>query len=321
MKETTMFRKSVLTAALVATAVTAVSAPMSVSAIAPVWAKPAAAITYGTGSLANVSIVDRNTGQTLPVYRFRGEYWVAGTPGAKYSVAVTNNTGERVMAVISVDGVNVLNGDTARVDQAGYVFASNQRYEIAGWRKSDREIAAFQFVASPRSYAERTGRPENVGVIGVALFRERYEAPAWAPYSHEQQPGYGNERYRYKRGEASDAAGAAEAANAPAPSSAPSLKSYGRVTESEAAQARVEPKLGTGHGAREWSAVSHTEFQRAQSAPNETIRIRYDSTENLIAMGVIRQPFYGYRNDRAPNPFPESYVQRNYVPDPPRHRY
>jgi len=44
--------------------------------------------------------------------------------------------------------------------------------EITGWRKSDAEIAAFNFTSAGRSYAEAHGVGQ-LGVIGVALFLER----------------------------------------------------------------------------------------------------------------------------------------------------
>jgi hypothetical protein len=71
-------------------------------------------------------------------------------------------------------------------------------------------------------------------------------------------------------------------------------------------------RLGTGHGEREYSYVADTEFRRMQPQPNEVIRIRYDSFENLVAMGIIRKPRAGWR---APDPFPGS--ERRFVPDPP----
>jgi len=72
------------------------------------------------------------------------------------------------------------------------------------------------------------------------------------------------------------------------------------------------PKLGTGHGEREYSYVNHTEFLRMQTQPNEVIRIRYDSLDNLFAMGIIRRP-----RPATPtaNPFPSS-PEQQYVPDP-----
>ena len=73
-------------------------------------------------------------------------------------------------------------------------------------------------------------------------------------------------------------------------------------------------KLGTAHGQRETSVVSHTSFARLQTQPNEIIRIRYDSRERLIASGVIREPV---RPSPAPDAFPES-ARASYVPDPPQ---
>src|SRR6202171_432837 len=133
------------------------------------------------GAVAKVAIVDRDSGVTLSTHFFRGEYWVAGTPGARYAIEVRNGIGGRVLAVTSVDGVNVLSGATAGWDQAGYVFEPGERYQITGWRKTDAEVADFTFTDSPNSYAERTGRPANVGVIGVAVFRERQPLPAYTP--------------------------------------------------------------------------------------------------------------------------------------------
>ena len=201
------------------------------------------------GNLADMLIIDRDNGAVLTPYLYHGEYWIAGRPGSRYAIEIRNHLGERLLVVMSVDGVNVVSGATAAWDQGGYVFSPGDRYQVTGWRKSDTEISAFTFTESPNSYAERTGRPANVGVIGVALFRERAPLPISARLAPPTE---------IARIEAA-------AATAPAP----------------------EPKLGTGHGDREYSFVSHTEFVRMQSTPNEVLRIHYDSRANLIAMGII----------------------------------
>lgn len=296
-----MSRKVLFTAVVAATATLAVS--MNASAI---------------GRIADVTVIDRSTGETLPVHFYKGEYWVAGKPGAKYSVSVANASGGRVLAVMSVDGVNVLNGQTASVDQSGYVFNGYQRYEVTGWRKSNQEVAAFEFVASPASYAARTGRPANVGVIGVALFNERvYQPPVtvtpqYTPYRYGPLGSAKSEAAR--EGVADTAAAAPPAPAQSAPSAAAANSASGEMARRADARPEMREKLGTGHGEREWSQVSHTNFERAQSSPNETVRIRYDSFENLVSMGVIREPNRPWQ--RTPNPFPESL---GYVPDPPRH--
>ncbi len=276
---------------------------MGVLAAAATWGSSAWAI----GRLADVTVTDRSTGATLPVHYHRGEYWVAGTPGAKYAIDVRNATGRRVLAVTSVDGVNVVTGDTASVQQSGYVFAAWQRYGITGWRKSNNDVAAFEFTASPNSYAERTGRPRDVGVIGVALFLERLPVP-------EQMVPVPVVPY-HSRAE-SDGSSAPAAAAAPSTPAAPASRSREMADSMDKrAMPQAAPKLGTGHGERESSYVSHTAFERERNTPNEVIRIRYDSRDNLVAMGVLPQ----YRAPQPlPNPFPDSPI--GYVPDPPQYR-
>jgi hypothetical protein len=283
---------------------------LCVLAAAATWGGSALAI----GRLADVTVTDRSTGATLPVHYHRGAYWVAGVPGAKYAIDIRNASGTRLLAVTSVDGVNVVSGETASTAQTGYVFGAWQRYGITGWRKGNDAVAAFEFTASPNSYAERTGRPRDVGVIGVALFRER--APVVQPVAPYPYP---SRRDRYSEPYAESSAGAADTSMAESAAPAAPLEresSDASMAKRAAPQAaQPAPKLGTGHGERESSYVSNTEFERERSTPNEVIRIRYDSRENLVAMGVI--PQY-----RAPQPYPRAFPDSpaGYAPDPPNWR-
>ena len=124
-----------------------------------------------------VSVIDRDQDQQLPHYLHRGQQWVAGTPGNHYSVRLENRSGQRVLVVLSVDGVNAITGQTASPDQSGYVLEPWQSSEISGWRKSNEEVAQFVFTRHGDSYASRTGRPANVGVIGIAVFNEQRHSP------------------------------------------------------------------------------------------------------------------------------------------------
>ncbi|MCX8113861.1 MAG: hypothetical protein N3D71_02195 [Burkholderiaceae bacterium] len=243
-------------------------------------AGPAGAV----GSITDVRVVDRTTGQTLPMYRHQGRWWVAGIPGNRYAIALANRSGARVLTVISVDGVNAVSGEMAAWEQVGYVLARGQRTQITGWRKSTSRVAAFEFVALPDAYAARTGRPAHVGVIGVAIFRERSKPISIAPPARSSEP----------------AAGSAPASPA----------TGGESASNETHALKEDDRLGTGHGRSETSHVTYTEFERAQSAPDEIVTIHYDSHANLVAMGVIPSP------RPQPNPFPGS--QLGFVPDPPR---
>ena len=88
-----------------------------------------------------LSLVDRDSGDEATPYLHRGQQWVAGTPGHRYAVRLRNLSGERVLVVLSVDGINAISGQTAAPDQAGYVLEPWQESDITGWRKSSAEVA------------------------------------------------------------------------------------------------------------------------------------------------------------------------------------
>lgn len=241
------------------------------------------------GDLVQLDVVDRDNGQVLPEYRHRGQDWIAGVPGHRYSVRLTNTTGERVLVVLSVDGVNAVTGQTASPSQGGYVLEPWESAEIAGWRKSLDDIAQFVFTDLPDSYAARTGRPANVGVVGVAVFRERHVRPAYAP-SPSPPIASGMARNEWRK------------AAAPAASADRAMAS-----EAEA----MPQRLGTGHGQREWAPVGQTEFVRASRNPQQVSQLRYDDADALVALGILpryRVPYAG----TTPRAFPNGFVQ-----DPP----
>ena len=279
---------------------------------------------HAIGRLADITITDRQSGATLPVYYHQGQAWVAGQPGARYSISVRNRLGERVMAVASVDGVNVLSGETAGWEQAGYVLSAWRQYQITGWRKSNSEVAAFEFSAAGDSYAGRTGRPDHIGVIGVALYREKIAEPvAQAPGVDYDRPDPSRDGPTRSRQEHKPAPlSGNETASAPAAAKSAESASPGTAADSGASQrssAAPTVKLGTAHGRREQSVVAGTRFERLQASPDEMIQIRYDSRENLVASGVIREPAYRPLPIK-PNPFPGSDTA-SFVPDPPARRY
>lgn len=267
---------------------------------------------HALGRLGDVQLIDRDSGQALPVYRHQGEHWVAGRPGARYAVALRNASPGRVLSVVSVDGVNVISGQTAGWNQTGYVLAPWQSYAVSGWRKSDTEVAAFHFTASSASYAERTGRPAHVGVIGVALFREKLAPPPPPMLLPEPRSGAMGKESSAADGPTAERSASLTQQNADTDSvGAPASESGLAARRVAPAAPTPAPRLGTGHGARENDRVGHTTFERRSEQPNEIVRIRYDSLENLVAMGIVVQRPVPLR----PNPFPTADFPR-YAPDP-----
>jgi len=248
------------------------------------------------GALVDVAVVNRATGQRMPVWTHQGRLYVAGTPGEKYSVLVTNKTGARVLTVVSVDGVNAITGETATPGQSGYVLDPWGSVDVSGWRKNMSEVAAFLFTALPDSYAARTDRPDNVGVIGVAVFRE-YQPPRPRPPALQQPAPFSGLGNRSDEARESASGAARDSAGRAAPSAEAPMR----------AEPKLEEKLGTGHGEREASGARWTQFRRASESPNELLSVYYDSRANLIARGIIRAP-----SRAEPNPFPGF----RFTPDP-----
>lgn len=254
------------------------------------------------GNLLDLAVVDRDTGATLRTYMDDGKLYVAGTPGHRYAVRLKNRTGGRILAVLSVDGVNAVSGETASANQSGYVLDPWESTEINGWRKNLDEIAQFNFTALPDSYAAQTGRPYNVGVIGVAVFTERNRR--WIDQPRDDIAA----TPPAARPWAKDAESAAAEASSEPSAAGSAAKSADRIGSLVRSQPQRE-RLGTGHGDREWSQVGTTRFERATRQPVETVAIWYDSYRNLAARGIIpRRPLAS----RDPNPFPNGFV-----PDPP----
>jgi hypothetical protein len=255
-------------------------------------------IAAAVGQVADVTVFDRADNRILPLYHHDGRYFVVGNPGNEYQIRVRNRTGGDVLAVVSVDGVNAVTGETANWEQSGYVLGARQRYDIKGWRKSLQRVAAFFFTQHDNSYAARTGRPDHVGVIGVAVFRRKTEPAVSIP--REQAP----EPRNASRAESPAGASASNTEDALAGDSAE--RAAGSSQRHGSPRAPAERKLGTGHGRSESSYVTHTEFDRASSIPDEVIVVHYDTYRNLVAQGVIRAPRVA-----LPTPFPGQFV-----PDP-----
>jgi len=119
-----------------------------------------------------------DSGRPLPAFYAGGRTYAIGEAGQRYTVVVTNDSGVRVEAVASVDGLDVLDGKPASFGKRGYLVPEWGSVEIDGFRQTSDHVAAFRFGSVRDSYAARTGTDRNVGIVGVAIFTPR-GAPSW----------------------------------------------------------------------------------------------------------------------------------------------
>jgi hypothetical protein len=276
-------------------------------------------------------------------YYHAGESYVLGQLGSRYTLRVSNHTGRRMEAVVSVDGRDAIDGRPADFrNKRGYLVPPWGSVDIEGWRISRAQAAAFRFSSVPDSYAARTGSARDVGVIGVAVFPERHvPRPVYRPrpYDVSPPPYSWDDHYRrersYDRGSDEAESGAPSAGRSatpdasppPAPSNADKSagKAYSEAQPRGPSSSR--PGLGTEYGEAVSSRVYEVNFVRANASnPTAVLGVRYNDRNGLVAMGIPVDSYYdqtcgsyeGYDDSdlrRTAEPFPVA--DRRFAAPPP----
>lgn len=118
------------------------------------------------------------SGAWLTGFKTSDKNYVVGEAGRRYTIVVKNATPFRIECVLSVDGLDVIDGKAANFSKRGYIVDPKSEIEVDGFRQSETAVAAFRFGSVRSSYAEqKTGDSSNVGVIGLAVFNERGTEP------------------------------------------------------------------------------------------------------------------------------------------------
>jgi hypothetical protein len=218
-----------------------------------------------------IEVVGESGGQ-LPTFMQDGRTFVEGDVGSRYLVRIVNPTARRVEAVVSIDGLDAIDGHPASETKRGYLVPAFGDVTIDGWRTSLSSVAAFRFSSVRESYAARTGHDRNVGVIGVAFFPERPRpAPRVQPKIAEGAP---------------SPAPAAPPSRSAADASSRGAGSASREAPSSKGEAEDRPGLGTEFGEAHTSEVEEVSFVRAGAAPANVMQLWYDDRDGLVARGL-----------------------------------
>jgi len=179
---------------------------------------------------------------------------------------------------------------------------------VDGFRQSLSAVAAFRFADPEDSYSARLGTPENVGIVGVALFSERkhkiYAEPVVRSPPRRVYPDHKDYR-DYREGERAPAP-RSRADAAPAPAKSGSGASESRRRASSAAPRDSVDNLGTEYGETRTSSVVEVPFERASARPEHVLSIRYDDADGLAARGIDVTPSWARRASDEPEAFPSS---------------
>jgi len=273
-------------------------------------------------------------GKPVREYEHEGRIYIEGRKGTDYTIRIKNKTHGRILAVISVDGLSIMDGKDASIEDSGYVLGPKQTLNIPGWALNDNEVAKFRFGKSGNAYAAKMGKPRNIGVIGCAVFTEQV---SWNP-SYTLTYTSGDPHVRYGMGQSTgsplpplgqntcdsdpnvvklsstsggfhpDSAQVGEVScNAVLdscfvnqvqvePSGAPAPRQAMRKT----AGPEVKSEIGTEFGKRQTFRVNTTSFNR-NPVVDQMFEVTYDSREGLQNRGVDlrKKPVVG-----RPDPFP-----------------
>ncbi|HEY2901711.1 MAG TPA: hypothetical protein VGL59_14105 [Polyangia bacterium] len=273
-------------------------------------------------------------GVPVPTFHQNGETYVMGQLGQRYTLRVRNQSPRRIEAVVSVDGRDAVDGKAADYrSKRGYLVPAWGQVDIEGWRLSHWQAAAFRFSAVEESYAARSGAPRDVGVIGAAIFSERYVPPPPPPRVLEL-PAPRAERERddtgYDSGAAAEAQAPAKSRRSMAPQAAPAAPASPAGNAGSAADramasaAKPRAGLGTEFGEAVSSPIEEVAFVRASaSRPSVILGVRYNDHDGLLALGIdVDHRQCGYPGcdpevalRRTARPFPV--VDRRFAAPPP----
>jgi len=244
-------------------------------------------------------------GRPVREYLHEGKTFIEGRQGSDFELVVRNNSNKRVMAVLSVDGLSVINGTTASQDSPGYVLGPYQSITIPGWKLTNDEAAKFTFSGKKDSYTQMsTGSAKNCGVLGVLSWSEKVPVPvavlppAFANLNTTASPFYGN---------VSGSTGTTSpylksmASSAPMPQ-ANSKAAQRRVDITAKAEATSLNNIGTEFGDATQFKTQATTFER--DAILGVAAMYYDDARGLKARGIVVETPSRDRYSTTPDAFP-----------------
>ncbi len=212
-------------------------------------------------------------GRTVKQYQHTtSETYIEARAGTEYSIKIKNNAYCRKLAVITVDGLNVITGEIQPDGVGrGYIVPARDSIEIRGFRKDTDSVGAFKFCKKGNSYCNEKGLKGNNGVIGVRMYGEItqqvvYKSYHWYSSSLTSTDGRGIDPVDSTAGSVNDG-----------------------VTRGMkccyTSSVRNDFDLGTTWGKKIDDAVTYVDFE-VDANHHEDHIIYYDTRENLEKIGI-----------------------------------
>jgi hypothetical protein len=225
-------------------------------------------------------------GEPLEVLYGRGRGYVEAREGAEYDLLLRNPLPVRVAVALSVDGLNTIDARrTSAWDASKWVIEPYGTIRITGWQMSSSRARRFYFTNERDSYAARTGRATDLGVITAVFYREAAARPypVTPPrYEDRNEPRERSEQPKERRAPESDADSSSRAGGAEngARAGRGSVAARPRPDDDYAA-------TGIGRSVENDVEWIHMSLERTPAAE---FTVRYEYRDALIRLGVLPRP-------------------------------
>ena len=268
--------------------------------------------------MSDVSVYLSETNKPLREYRDEhGNVFVEGRKKSAFYLEINNRhttNNRKVKAIISIDGLSVVDGKPASDKSSGYIIEPLSNIVVKGWRTGINTINEFFFDKMDNSYSKSMGYgKQNVGVIGVMFFRE---------YDDHYSRGMGwiNNSLNISNEPiwngvptvgtglpiATNQVGTAVNAKADARKYVDYSAFGTNYTETQASG------LGTGFGSEINSPSIKVGDIKFEETPFKIVTIYYDDRAGLEKRGIVLD-----RRSNLPNPFPQYQYDDGFAKYPP----
>lgn len=240
-------------------------------------------------------------GKRIPEYGSNGLVLVEGRQDHKFTLKFRNDSASRVLAIPSIDGLDIISGKPATKDSQGYLVDAFSSMEFTGWRVSLDQVNRFIFKAKAKSYVASKGHPEGAGVIGVMVIAENPPKPKvvvkevhvhhdhFYPPTVPHLPPWRPRPYRvvpmWDSGD--DLTGTSVTFSAGTEMKSTCAPNHGilrSMAVNTMSNAAPDLNLGTGWGEQIESKVVEVAFQRG--AVLAVLEIHYTDAKGLVAAGI-----------------------------------
>lgn len=132
-------------------------------------------------------------GKSVDQYEHNDCTFIEAREGTEYSISVRNNSYKRKLAIVTVDGLNVITGEPQGNDNKnGYVINAHDVLEIKGFRQDMNSVGTFKFCKKGASYCNEKGLKGNNGVIGVRVYDEKSAAFLYSSWNSSSNSPFGD---------------------------------------------------------------------------------------------------------------------------------